>query len=239
MAVLHAFTPLQPVLSVRRLSERTGIPRSTVHALCATLVDAGMLEEVAGRGYRLGGGLLDLGGQVIDRTGLVDAAEGVLERVRRTEGTEAHLGQLVGGWIVYLDRAAGVIRAPMDNRVGLRVGAHRTGCGRAALSALEPEEAARRVALACSADRTAPPAASALAADLAEVRRRRYAVSDGFQKGRVSVAAPVVDAAGVVVGGISIAGPRAVFTEAFVRATAGEVVRAAATIGRRLPRRAG
>src|SRR3712207_6689293 len=103
MRVLHAFTPLTPVLSLRQLSERTAIPRSTVHALCSTLVESGMLEEVPARGYRLGESLLDLGGQVIDRTGLVDAADGVLERVRRREGTEAHLGQLVGGWIVYLD----------------------------------------------------------------------------------------------------------------------------------------
>jgi len=239
MRVLHAFTPVAPVLSLRRLSARTGIPRSTVHALCATLVEAGMLEEVPARGYRLGGALLDLGGQVIDRTGLVDAAEGVLERVRRTEGTEAHLGQLVGGWIVYLDRATGVIRAPMDNRIGLRVGAHRTGCGRAALSALPPAEARRRVTEACAADGTSPPAPADLAADLAAIRERGFVVSHGFQPGRASVAAAVVDATGAAVGGLSIAGPHRVFTDAFVRATAREVVRAAATIGQRLPRRAG
>ncbi len=50
MQVLHAFTPVVPVLSLRQLSARTQIPRSTVHALCATLVDAGMLEEVPARG---------------------------------------------------------------------------------------------------------------------------------------------------------------------------------------------
>lgn len=238
MHVLQAFTPLAPVLSVRQLSERTGIPRSTVHALCATLADAGMLEEVPARGYRLGGSLLDLGGQVIDRTGLAEAAEGVLERVRRAEGTEAHLGQLVGGWIVYLGRASGVLRAPMNNRIGLKVGAHRTGCGRAALSALAPAEAARRVAQACRADGEAPPPPAVLAADLADVRARRYVVSRSFQEGRASVAAPVLSASGAPVGGISIAGPARLFTEAFVRATAPVVVRAAATVAERLPRRA-
>src|SRR4029453_12880915 len=79
--VLQAFTPLASSLSLRQLAERTGIPRSTAHAICLTLCDAGLLEEVAGRGYRLGPALVGLGGQVIERTGLVGAAEGVLERL--------------------------------------------------------------------------------------------------------------------------------------------------------------
>jgi DNA-binding IclR family transcriptional regulator len=237
MQVLHTFTPLASVLSVRQLSERTSIPRSTVHALCATLTDAGMLEEVPAQGYRLGGALVDLGGQVIDRTGLVEAAEGVLERLRPTDGTEAHLGQLVGGWIVYLSRSSGYLRAPMNNRVGLKVGAHLTGCGRAALAALTDDDAARRVARSCAADRTDPPDPAALTADLTEIRRRRYVLSQGFQSGRASVAAAIVDPRGVAIGGVSIAGPASMFSSGFIRETAPVVVRAAATIGERLPRR--
>ncbi|HEV2894806.1 MAG TPA: helix-turn-helix domain-containing protein, partial [Actinomycetota bacterium] len=69
--VLQAFTPLVASLSVRQMAERTGIPRSTAHAICLTLCDAGLLEEGTGRGYRLGPALVGLGGQVIERTGLV------------------------------------------------------------------------------------------------------------------------------------------------------------------------
>ena len=67
--VLQAFTPLVASLSVRQVAERTGIPRSTAHAICLTLCDAGLLEEGTGRGYRLGPALVGLGGQVIERTG--------------------------------------------------------------------------------------------------------------------------------------------------------------------------
>jgi DNA-binding IclR family transcriptional regulator len=150
--VLQAFTPLVTSLSLRQLADRTGIPRSTAHAICLTLCDAGLLEEVAGRGYRLGPALVGLGGQVIERTGLVGAAEGVVERLAPGDGLEIHLGQLVGGWVVYLDRASGPVRAPMRNRVGLRAPAHLTGCGKAALTLLPSQEAAARVEAVCAAE---------------------------------------------------------------------------------------
>lgn len=238
MAVLQSFTALAPVLSLRQLSARTGIPRSTVHGLCRALTEAGMLEPVPARGYQLGPALVGLGGQVIERTGLVDAAEGVLERVVRRGGTEAHLGQLVGGWIVYLDRASGVIRAPMNNRVGLRALAHETGCGRAALACLSPEAAEAVVEQACRSERTRPPAPEALLASLDEVRARGYALGGRFQPGRLSIAAAVVDPAGVPVGAVSIAGPADLFRDrAVLHETAREVIAVAATIGQRLPRR--
>lgn len=235
--LLGAFTALTPVLSLRGLAERTGIPRSTAHGLCRALEDAGLLEAVPARGYRLGPALVGLGGQVIDRTGLVEAAEGVLERVPRREGTEAHLGQLVGGWIVYLDRATGVIRAPMDNRVGLRAPAYATGCGRAALSLLGEADALARIADVSRVEPRWAPDPDGLAEELRAVRRRGYVVSSGFQPGRISVAAPVAARDGTPVGGVSIAGPAGLFTPAFRAATARAVVQAAARISERLPAR--
>lgn len=238
--VLHSFTALTPVLSLRQLSARTGIPRSTVHGLCQALESAGLLEVAPGRGYRLGPALVELGGQVIDRIGLVEAAEGVLERVPRRDGTEAHLGQLVDGWVVYLDRAAGIIRAPMDNRVGYRVPAALTGCGRAALSVLETGEARARVERAGHAEPGRALDADGLAAlesDLTQAREHGYAVSSTFQPGRLSVAAPVTDRAGGPIGAVSIAGPVELFTRSYLQATAADVVTAARRIAERLPTR--
>jgi DNA-binding IclR family transcriptional regulator len=232
--VLQAFTPLVGSLSVRQLAERTGIPRSTVHAICLTLCDAGLLEEVAGRGYRLGPALVGLGGQVIERTGLVDAAEGVLERLAPGDGLEIHLGQLVGGWVVYLDRASGPVRAPMRNRVGLRAPAHLTGCGKAALSLLPAGEVAARVEAACAAEPGRPPDLDALVRELARARRAGFVVSDTFQPGRTSVAAPIPDPAGAPAGGISVAGPTPLLAGPRRDRIRDQVVAAAALIGQRL-----
>jgi DNA-binding IclR family transcriptional regulator len=232
--VLEAFTPLVTSLSVRQVAERTGIPRSTAHALCLTLCDAGLLEEAGGRGYRLGPALVGLGGQVIERTGLVGAAEGVLGRLAPGDGLEIHLGQLVGGWVVYLDRASGPVRAPMHNRVGLRAPAHLTGCGKAALAMLPPAEVAARVEGVCAAESRRPPDLAALARELARARRAGFVVSDTFQPGRTSVAAPVLDPAGRPAGGISVAGPTPLLAGPRRDRIRDQVMAAAATISRRL-----
>ncbi|HWD44733.1 MAG TPA: IclR family transcriptional regulator [Actinomycetota bacterium] len=234
--VLQAFTPLATSLSVRQLAERTGIPRSTVHALCVTLCDAGLLEEAAGRGYRLGPALVGLGGQVIERIGLVGAAEGVLDRLVPGDGLEIHLGQLVGGWVVYLDRASGPVRAPMHNRVGLRAPAHLTGCGKAALALLPPQEVAARVEAVCAAESRQLPDLDALARELARARRAGFVVSDTFQPGRTSVAAPIPDLAGAPAGGVSVAGPTPLLAGPRLDRIRSQVMAAATLIAQRLGR---
>jgi DNA-binding IclR family transcriptional regulator len=233
-SVLQAFTPMAAALSVRQLAARTGIPRSTVHALCLTLCDAGLLEEATGHGYRLGPTLVGLGGQVIERTGLVDAAEGVFERLSPGDGLETHLGQLVGGWVVYLNRRSGPVRAPMHNRVGLRALAHLTGCGKAALAYLPATEVAMRVQAACVLEARRPPDLTALGRELELARRAGFVVSDTFQPGRTSVAAPILDPAGAPVGGISVAGPTPLLAPARLKRIRSEVVAAAALIGKHL-----
>jgi DNA-binding IclR family transcriptional regulator len=236
-ALLRAFDPDVDVLSTRALAARTGIARSTVHVLAATLAAEGLLETVPGRGWRLGPLLVGLAGQIIERTGLVAAVEGSLGGLLRVAGQEVHVGQLVGGWLVYLHREAGTIRAPMDNRVGLRAPAWRGGCGKAALSRLEPAEVDERVARLCRDEGVPAPDPAALAEELAAGREAGYVVSSSFQAGRTSVAAAVVDGDGRPLGGLSVAGPTTLFHRAVVRRTAQDVVAAAdrARLAVRLP----
>src|SRR3954466_1541044 len=237
--ILGTFTPLVRVLSLRQIVRRTGIPRSTAHGLCVTLCDAGLLEEVPHRGYQLVSALVALGGQVMDRTGLVEAARGQLERPLRRDGTEAHLAQLVGGWVVYLARRTSRHGAPMNNRVGMRAPAHRTGCGKAALSHLHEKEVASRVRQTCAADHLEVPDFGRLHDELARARQRGYVVSVDFQPGRVSVAAPVLDAHQVIVGGVAIAGPAKLFDAITIEQTAAEIVAVATAISERIGLRGG
>jgi DNA-binding IclR family transcriptional regulator len=234
-AVLRAYGPAVEVLSTRALAARTGIPRSTVHTLARTLAVEGLLEEVAGRGYRLGPLLVGLAGQIIERTGLVAAVEGALDPLLRVAGQEVHVGQLVGGWVVYLHRETGPVRPPMDNRVGLRAPAWRGGCGRAALAQLPDAEVAALVRRVCREESMPLPDLPALCSELDVGRQRGYLVSSSFQVGRTSVAAAVLGVGGPV-GGLSVAGPSGLFTTAAVRRIGSDVVDAAGRAGARLRR---
>lgn len=238
-AVLQTFTPLTTTLSVRQLAERTGIPRSTVHGLCSSLCDAGLLEQVAGRGYQLGPTLVTLGGHVIDRTGLVTAAERPLAAVQLDAGEEVHLAQLVESWVVYLDRRAGVRAVPMRNRVGLRALAHRTGCGRAALATLPSADRRHRVVDGCRREHVAPPPLGELDSRLDHARADGYVINSDFHPGRTSIAAAVLDAREQPVGGVSIAAASAAVTASALRGMVQRVTRLASDISRQLVDAAG
>jgi DNA-binding IclR family transcriptional regulator len=235
--ILGTFTPLVRVLSLRQIVRRTGIPRSTAHGLCLTLCDAGLLEEVPHRGYQLGTALVALGGQVMDRTGLVEAAREQLQRALRRDGMEAHLAQLVGGWVVYVDRRTGRHGAPMNNRVGMRAPAHLAGCGKAALSRLRDDDVDARVRQTCAADHLPLPDLERLREELDAARARGYVFNDDFQPGRVSVAAPIVDAHQAVVGGVSVAGPARLFDPATRQQAAADIVAVATAVSERLGER--
>ncbi|MEK6438973.1 IclR family transcriptional regulator [Pseudonocardia sp. T1-2H] len=235
VSLLRMFTPSASVLSIRQLADRTGIPRSTVHALCATLSAEGLLELVPQAGYRLGPTLLELGGQIVERAGLVEAAEPVMGRLPRIRGMEAHLGQLVGGWVVYLHhRSFDSMRVPMANWVGLRAPAFLTGCGKATLSLLEPKDVEARMRSLSRSEQVRPPDASTLRDELTAAREQGFVVSRTFQQDRTSVAAPVVGPDGVPVGGLSVAGPSSLFTPRLTEQAAHDVKEAARQTGARL-----
>ena len=233
--VLRAFSPSASRLSVRQVSERTGIPRSTVHALCSSLTAAGLLEAVPDAGvrrggYRLGPLLLELGGQVIDRSGLVTAFEESAGPLCSGAGQEVHLGQLAGGWTVYLHRRAGDRPVPMHNRVGLRAPAHLTGCGKAVLAHLPWEDVQTRVASWCEATGSAPPDLVGLGEDLRTARATGWLVSRSYQQGRTSVAVPIFDEEGRAVAGLSVAGSGPSFSASQVHRAADDLRAAAARI---------
>lgn len=209
--ILRAFRPTVEVLSVRGLAERTGLPRSTVHHLCRTLCDTGLLEVVPRSGYRLGPLLLELGGLIIERTGLVEAVEGSTAALRRVPGQELHVGQLVEGWIVYLHRESGPTRVTMVNRVGMRAPAFLSGCGKSALAALDPVDADQRVRRLCRDEELPLPDMAALDDEFAATRSHGYCVCRSFQPGRTSVAAAIVGSDRQPVGALSLAGPNSTF----------------------------
>jgi IclR family acetate operon transcriptional repressor len=200
------------------------------------LEKGGLLESLAGGGYRLGPTLVELGGQVISRTGFVAAAEGVIEHLPQRDGTEVHLGQLVDGWIVYLGRVSGEIRLPMRNRVGLSLPAVETGCGKAALSLINPDEARDRIQRVARQQNREVSAKTLNRADseLRNIRRRGWVICDRVQPGRLSVAAGIQHTNGTTVGGLSVAGPKQIFTKQFLRRITADVLSAAHKISRNI-----
>jgi DNA-binding IclR family transcriptional regulator len=131
----------RPELSAPQITERLGLPRTTVHELLTTLVDRGYLEAVGGAPirFRLGLRLFALGSQYADRVDLVAEAQRTTTRVAAACEETAHVAVLDGAAVVYVAKADSSHPVRMVSAVGRRVAAHCTGVGKVLLSDLSDE----------------------------------------------------------------------------------------------------
>lgn len=135
--ILDAFDAHTPTLTLLGLSERTGLPRSTVHRILDQMIRLRWLAHAPG-GYRLGMRPLELGGLAADHNEIRDAVSPLLHDLSQRTGMVGHLGVLDGREVLYLDKVAGRAAAAVPTRLGGRMPAHCTALGKALLAALEP-----------------------------------------------------------------------------------------------------
>ncbi|WP_244457777.1 IclR family transcriptional regulator [Roseomonas fluvialis] len=208
-AVLKAFGPDRPELTLAEVAAITGHDRGTAFRLVHTLLGLGYLRPVPeGRRFRLTLKCLELGYSALSAGDLPTHARPLLRELVPDVADAGSLGVLEKGEVIYLARVeAGLERHGVVRRPGTRIGAYATALGQAIMAWLPREEqvaqlgSVPRVKLS---DRTVTDL-DALLVRLDEVRARGYAVSDGENAyGLRTVAAPVLDAQGAPVAGVSL-----------------------------------
>jgi IclR family KDG regulon transcriptional repressor len=208
--VLKAFTPNEREWGVTDLARRLSIAKSTAHRLLATLTDEGLLEQDAATGrYRLGLVVFDMAAAAQS----VDLHEAVLTpmtELRNRTGETVQVAVLDGREVVYVERLDSPNTLRLFIEVGRRNAAHSTGCGKALLAFLPPDQL-ERVLRNWKMEAKTPHTITDVAAlrdDLAVARRRGYAVNRRESEvGIISVAAPIRDVSGRAVAAVSVAGP--------------------------------
>ena len=247
LALLECFGSGREELSLVELARGIGMTRSAAYRLVYTLAELGFLARNPERkSYRLGPRVLSLGFAYLASQELAEIARPHLEALRDRTNCSAHLSVLDGTEIVYIARYADKKALTSRISVGTRFPAHATSMGRAILAQLPADEVRRRFAGRALARFSAatPTTLKALLATLDADRARGYIVSrSNFEAGIASVAAPLHDAEGAVVGAINISTPESTVTaDALETAIKDQVVHAAKTIsewlGHRRPRAA-
>jgi DNA-binding IclR family transcriptional regulator len=212
IALLEAFDDGAPALSLAELSTRTGMVKSTVLRLAASLQRAGFLQRRGDGLYRLGPALFRLGARYQSAFQLADHIGPVLERLSKQTGESASFYIRDGNERICLHRVHSLQHQLLHFVQVGRQFAYDTG-------------ASGRV-IAAYTDRDGD----------AEVRRRMVArsVRDRTILQTAAVAAPVFDASRSFVGAVSLAGPSVRFTEEALPRLEGAVLAAAADITRSL-----
>ena len=198
-----------------QLTDRLGVPKSSLHALLATLMDAGWiyLHEPT-RKYRIGLRLWQVARGFSTLDALAHVGLKHLEAVRDEVNETAQLAVLEGVDNVYIAKVESDHPLRLVSQVGSRLPAYATGLGKVLLAHLDPAEFQRRIAdvtFERFTTRTVPNA-KALEEGLAQIRMRGYGEDEGeYTPGVFCVAVPIFGPEGEIVAAMSCSIPMARF----------------------------
>jgi DNA-binding IclR family transcriptional regulator len=208
--ILRHLSAAGPRLGVAELAERIGVAKPTVHALLRTLEAEGLVAQDRGSSkYQLGPGLLLLGTAYLDTQELRSRSMIWANQLAARAGEAVWVAVPTGDHVMVVHHAFRPEGTVHILEVGASIPWSTCALGKAVVAMLPAPERERLLAAepavltgASITDR------KELAAQLAQVRGRGYAVEDQESAiGDAGIAAPVYDRSGGVAGAIGIVGP--------------------------------
>lgn len=200
--LLSAFTHDITTMGLTELSRRSGVPKASVHRLCAEMVELGYLARTP-KGYQLGWRIYDLGRLVPGPARLREIARPALQDLRMVTRAVVHLAVPQGSDCVYLERIAGRRELAVVSAVGDRVPNHSTASGRLFLAHADEQTLAQVEQEALDFLSLQTPAQ--LHRLLEDIRQRRFSDEATILRGFKSISVPVVyPGTGHVIASISV-----------------------------------
>jgi IclR family transcriptional regulator, blcABC operon repressor len=213
LALLDLLAEERAPMGLARLASSLGLPKSSVHALCNTLLTLGYLRRQGEAGFFIGPRVMPLADAFVSGTDVAQSFNLLWDEMGAPPEETVILSVLNGTDVVYIAARSGVRPLGLAFRVGMRLPAHLAASGRAMLAFLPP--AAVRTMYAGFT--LSPPAhgpaltLDALLVELDHTRQRGYSVDDeGVREGVHCIGAPVFDAGSAVVAGVGVCIQKAV-----------------------------
>lgn len=207
LAVLDAFTPDRREMSLSEIARALSLSRSAAFRSVYTLSHLGyLLHDARTHTYTLGPAVLRLGHGYMAARELVQVALPELERLRDETDWSAHLGVRDGRTVVYMLRVPSRMGMGSIVHVGSRLPAAATTMGRVLLSDLDEASlvALYREETYDQAPGNTPRSMTDLIDQWRRDRESGVVVQIGnFERGMASVAAPVRDMSGSIIGAIN------------------------------------
>jgi DNA-binding IclR family transcriptional regulator len=229
-ALLDVLASEPDPVSLKALSERTGLHPSTAHRILNDLTLGRFVDRPEAGSYRLGMRLLELGNLVKGRLDVREAALAPMRELHKLTHQPVNLSVRQGDEIVYVERTFSersgmqVVRA-----IGGRAPLHLTSVGKLFLAQDDPQRVrayAARTGLA-GHTRNSITTLPALERELAAVRQTGLARdNEELELGVRCMAAGIFDDQGKLVAGLSVSAPADRLEESWlerVRSTAAQI----------------
>ena len=216
LQVLECFLGGEKALSLKQLSEMTGLYKSRILRVCGTLISHGFLIRQQGSFYNLGPKLMMLGKAYEKSNTLVSLARSVLRELASLTGESTSLFVIEGTKRLCLAREEGSAAIRYSIREGQVLELY-AGAGGKALLAYAPQELRDRI---LGSDAIKPLTSftivdrERLEMEFKAIRKQGYSVSRGERVSEAAaLAAPVYDHMDEVCAVITVAGPIQRFSE--------------------------
>lgn len=228
LAILQVLTAADVPMSAARITQETGLPRSTVYHLLSVMEQAGFVVHLAEeQAYGLGVAAYEMASSYSRQQPLVRVGRRYAVALALKVDGSAHVSRLSGSEVVYLleERAPDAVRLLTD--VGVRLDAYRTASGKAMMAFLPPAEAKAAVGVHGVGGRDF----SDFEAELSLVRRSGWAEEMGLvSPGQQSVAVPLFDHLGRAASALAVTFRQGALGEVQKRDLLGEMVEIAGHI---------
>jgi IclR family KDG regulon transcriptional repressor len=234
--ILKMFGESGGQLSCSQMARRFAMPRTTVLRIVETLRSEGLLQR-EGTTYSAGAELIRLGLQGFDPVRLRESSAPVLRTLAHATGETAHLAILCGDKALIAEVCDSPAPVSAVRRSGGLDEIHASAPGKVLLAfhpSASQEAFLARIDLFARTPNTLTTRA-ALRAECARIRRLGFALDDEeYHLGVRCLAAPVRDAAGVVVAAIGITASTATFPKRRIPMMAKSVLSAAEKLSQSL-----
>lgn len=187
-------------MSLVQLAEQLALPKTTVHRLCARLVDTGFLvRDLDERYYAVGPALHELAFGALAHGSFSRLRHNVLTDLVNEIGETCNFTAVDGATVLYLDRVEAQRPWRLTMGVGVHVPLHCTASGKLFLSQMpikERRKLIRKIDLQPLTPKTIT-AVDLLEENLEEISAAGYAIEvEEFVLGLIAVAVPVQDSNG-------------------------------------------
>ena len=206
-----AHVAAHPGRTLSQITEATGEAVATVFRALVTLQGHGMVEvEEPGQFWHVGPGAFRMGSAFLRRTKVVERARQPMEALMRETGETANLGIEVKDEVMFVAQVEALEAIRAFFPPGTKGPMHSSGIGKALL-AWYPEDRVQAILTRKGLERFTSltiTSESSLGRDLARTRERGFAIDDQERaEGMRCVAAPIFNAHGEPVAGLSVSGP--------------------------------
>lgn len=210
-AILSLYSFERPEWGVTEIAARLALAKSTVSELLASLSAQGVVERTPRGRYRLGWRIFELNHVLLESTPLVRESRRAMQELVERHGESSHMMVLERNEAVIVEKVQATLATQiLMSRVGLRLPAHCSACGKLLL-AFRPGDEVRKSFDHIELTRFTPATITdleRLQRELADARLRGVAFDrEEIVPGLSCVAAPIIDESGDVIAAISLSVP--------------------------------